>query len=206
MNDNNVTWGSHVPVNIALLKTFSIDSVLELGTGHNSTPIFKQHTKKLISVEQDRKWLDMMETTYPADSNHRYKYIDPDKYHRKNSRYQIDENTISRFKEELKGIDKAGLLFIDCFKGFRYDAYETLKEDFDIIVLHDYTLGKPRNNFWKGGVSYSDDCALIIDKTYNTHTAIVIKKELLNNIEQLKESHASEVEKWASGVPKLKLN
>ena len=70
-------WGSHTEVIIDyIMKNEKIDTMLELGSGEFSTPVYAPLVDTLCSVETDKEWYEYMQTTYPI-TNVVYKHLSP---------------------------------------------------------------------------------------------------------------------------------
>ena len=74
-------YATHQPFLEAYVRATSGD-VLEFGTGDGSTGLLRmllQGTgRQLISIEDNKEWLERMISEYPPDDTHKYIYISPE--------------------------------------------------------------------------------------------------------------------------------
>lgn len=64
-----LTWGSHLHLLKKLFAQDEIKSVIEFGGGNFSTPFFVDNCDRVLSVEHDSKWAEMMKEKYGQRGN-----------------------------------------------------------------------------------------------------------------------------------------
>lgn len=99
--------------------------IIEFGTGHGSTgfilDLIKGTNRKLLSLENDRKWYHKMVELYPPDEKHEYILV-------------------KDWKEELLKLDKNGysVVFIDQSPWeARYWTMDYFLDTAEYIIIHD---------------------------------------------------------------------
>lgn len=199
------TWGSHVPLNNAILDTFDINGVIELGAGLFSTPQLFKNTAKAISVEQDQKWIDTIRNDIKEDANHKIiEAIPPSNIIRSTNRSEIPQQVFDEFNGVLNThiTDEYNMMFVDCYSGFRYEALVKHHTKFDIVTFHDY---HPRGvkKHYMGGFIPNDKYQMFIDQTYDCHTGFIIKKDLLDRYNDLVVNHQKRVKEWLPATTKI---
>lgn len=189
-NNHKQTWGSHVPLNKSLLKTFDISGVLELGIGFNSTPLFFQSCDNVISVENDLDWIEKIKSekiVVETDT----KYIihhDVGDIKRTTRRHDLSDSFLISMNEYYKSLDVhlLNMLFVDQYSSLRLESLKAISDCFDVVVYHD--VQRPGiNNHYYGGFIPSDKFDCFIDKSYKVWTGLLINKELVHKIDKLKE-------------------
>lgn len=181
---NRFSWGSHIPINKTILRTFNITGVLELGAGFHSTPFFFENCDYVISVEQDKEWINKMrqEANLVEDDNHSLIHMDVAPYIRSSRRNTIDAETLdqaSSFFSEVSEDKRLNFLFIDCYSGFRLEALNSIAYKFDYVVFHDVQPRGMDNHFYKDMI-VPKDFVRLRDRTFNCHCGILIRKDLFN--------------------------
>jgi phage antirepressor YoqD-like protein len=181
---NSYAWSTHQPLIRAIMELYKPAFVLELGIGNNSTPVLLEYTTKLLSIENNLEWIDVIKK--------RYKEIDVI-YH------DLDNITVDTLlknlnEEQKKKITdyylklkipelKPNFLFVDQYASCRTLSINSLGEKFDFIMYHDCDpTGYNANQY-----------SLINIKGYNTYyletpttwTAAMIKKEIDLGYEEL---------------------
>ena len=212
------TWGSHAPINRALMETFNVTGVMELGMGWNSTVVFNELAKYVVSVETDKQWINELKAQGIVETEN-HKIIHQQTPHdivRQTRRWnlspsvlqQLDQEAVTLWKSLLD--DRLNMLFIDSISSLRYPALVELHSDFDIIVMHDYELkrGHGRELHWANGAFECPDThVMFIDETYTVETAFMIRKNLITDkkIESLRSAHAVAVKDWAPQQAKFRI-
>lgn len=199
MDNNQVRWSSHVPINKSILQTYDITGVLELGIGYYSTPMFFEHAKKVIAVETDLEWIEKIEKDLKTDENHQIIWHElPRGVVRQTRRRQVNEQTLLDARNFMLSLctDDLNFLFIDCISSLRWEALTYLHEKFDVITFHDYQVPGIHNHYNDGDLRISNEYEMFIDKTYMSHTGILLHKKLLNKLDELKSIHEKEVENF----------
>jgi len=198
----DLRWGSHVPINSSILKTFPISGVLEIGAGLNSTPLFFNNCSKVISIENDQDWINKLRNENLIIENDNHKLIHheiPNKILRGTRRKDIPKNildeAISFYK--LFMTNDLNFLFVDGYAGFRLETLIQLHESFDVVAYHDaeprheysysYSLFKPSENYVR-----------LFDRTFDAHVGILISKKLEHLIPLLKENYIIEAEFYSN--------
>jgi len=196
------SWGSHIPINKSILKTFNITGVLELGSGFHSTPLFFNSCDYAISVEQDKAWIKKLkeESQIVEDGNHCMIYQDVEPCTRATRRKDISKDILdaaSDFFIEVSADDKLNFLFVDCYSGFRLEALDSIHHKFDCIVFHDVQPRGMINHSYEHFIP-NKDFVLLKDTTFVCHSGILIKKELFDEkFEELKDTFEKEVLEYA---------
>lgn len=202
------TWGSHVPINKALIDTFSPTGVIELGIGYNSTPAFREEVEYVLSVENDKAWLEKMQIDWPGDSKKTYLHHKVDEF-RYTRRHDISEEKLKAANEFYNSLCRQpyNYLFIDCFSGYRLEAFNSMHEWFDFVVFHDYQPKRARGNHWGGAqVPFNQEkFSLLIDETYEVWTGIIYNKKFEDSICNVWEHHTKRVKEHSGNKfePKL---
>lgn len=181
---NRFSWGSHIPINKTILKTFNITGVLELGAGFHSTPFFFENCDYVVSVEQDREWIQKLrdEANLEEDDNHMLIHMDVSPYIRSSRRNTIDSNALdqaSDFFLEVSEDKRFNFLFVDCYSGFRLEALNSIAHKFDYVVFHDVQPRGMENHFYKDFI-VPKEFVRLRDCTFNCHCGILIRKNLFN--------------------------
>lgn len=205
-NKEWVRWGSHIPVNSSILKVFDITGVMELGIGYHSTPMFFESAKKVIAIETDKAWIDKLSTEIKQDDDHKIVYHETPKHiKRATRRHQLSDNELLDARNFMLShiTDELNFLFIDCISSFRWEALTYLHDKFDVITFHDYQHPGIRNHYCNGKLELSEDYEMFIDKTYMSHTGILIHKKLVHKFDELIRVHAEEVPKFYDSEPTL---
>lgn len=202
------TWGSHVPINMTFLEVLPITGVIELGIGHNSTPSFVNKSPRTLSVENDQKWLKQIQQDYPPTDTHKYVHHEVSEI-RSTRRSTISEQKLkaaNTFYKQLCG-DEYNMLFIDCYSGYRLEAFIAMHEQFDVITFHDYQAKPGRINHYDGKhVPYNTGLYdLWIDETYPAHTGIVISKKFAAQMDLIIDRHRNQVQQYTGKTYPSKL-
>lgn len=136
--DNHYSWATHQPMIKAVMDLLKPDFVMELGSGYHSTLVFKDYWVKLLSIDDNKEWVDYLNITYNLDivwhqtgiENANIKYTDLPKEDR--------DKLHSFYKGLLKELShKKNLLFVDNFTSGRYPAIKELKDYFWAVIYHD---------------------------------------------------------------------
>lgn len=199
-----MTWGSHVPINTALINTFNITGVMELGMGDNSTNLFRRLCDSVVSIETDEEYANQFEST---DRHRVVHHPVPHHIERFTRRYEIADDVLKvldeKYIETLKCAyrDDLNMLFIDCISSHRWPALIEMHQYFDVIVCHDYENrpGEGRQLHWnKGEFKHSTDYRMFVDRSYPAHTAILIDIDICteSKFKQLQEEHQKALHDW----------
>lgn len=195
-------WGSHVPVNTSILKSFPITGVLELGAGFNSTPLFFDSCDNVISIENDLDWIGKLKEDNLIQETDNHKLIHhevPENINRSTYRKDIPANILNDAINFYKSFmsPKINFLFVDCYAGFRLEALTKLYNSFDVIAYHDtephfdhcydYSKFAPNNLYIN-----------IFDKTFPANVGILISKKYENLISDFKNNFNIEAELYAA--------
>lgn len=204
--NNRATWGSHVPVNNAILETTTITGVLELGIGYNSTPALFESSPYVLGVENDLAWIEEMRNSgmIKEDENHKLIHHDLPGVTRSTRRDTLEEQHFANLESYYNNIynSKIGMVFVDCYSSSRYTALRFFaKKNVDVITFHDYQLPTGLRNHYNGGVEdvVPDNYSFYIDKTYVQHTGIWIRKDFEHDIEAIIEATKHHASKWIPG-------
>lgn len=173
-------WGSHVPVCEAVFNAFGINSVLELGAGLNSTPLFFARAAHVVSIEADADWISRMRADVTEDATHTFvHYRAPRGVNRSTYRERLPAGELehaTRFYESQIP-PTIGLLFVDCYAGYRRSAIMDLYRRARVVVWHD---AEPERDHQYGYSSMTFDAGWtrIVDRTWPAHTGIALCPQL----------------------------
>lgn len=197
----DLRWGSHIPTNTSILKTFPINGILELGAGLNSTPLFFSNCNKVITIENDLDWINKLknENLITESENHKIIYHNlPKNITRSTHRNDISNNILRETIEFYKSNMTSDLnfLFVDGYAGLRLETLTHLHKSFDIITYHD---AEPRfdKDYDYSHFIPSKEYFQIFDRTFSAHVGILISKKFENLIPLFKENFKIEAEKYA---------
>lgn len=134
---SNYGWATHQPLIKAVLQSYKIKFILELGAGFDSTPIFLESKVKFLSIENDFEWVKAILKKYP-EANIQYHDCRLRQGVIYNKTYQYQKDIIAEYYNRLDiPIPKPKLLFVDNFAACRLIALNTLGHKFDFIIYHD---------------------------------------------------------------------
>lgn len=208
--NTRATWGSHVPINKAILETTNIKGVMELGIGYNSTPSLFESSPYVVGIENDLKWINEMRDSgsIAEDNNHKIIHHElPPKVSRSSRRHEFGDSffaDVRAFYDKYYST-KTNMIFVDCYSCCRYEALLHLsKKSVDVITFHDYQLPNGLKNHYNGGVEdvVPDKFDFYIDKTYTQHTGIWIRKKFTHDIDQIIEATRKHADEWIPGSGK----
>lgn len=201
-----ISWGSHVPINNAILEAFPITGVLELGAGYHSTAAFFEKAPKTVSIETDLAWIEEMRKTLKEDDEHRLvHYQVPKEITRSVRRRNVSEQFLYTSVEFFRKHKEPDLnfLFIDCISSLRYEALIRLYEKFDVITFHDYQdlVGKRgiQNHYNGKEFEPNSDYIMLVDETYLCHTGVLVHKKYEDMLDDLYAAHANQVDGYFKG-------
>jgi hypothetical protein len=139
--DRSFRYGTHVPVLQAMLDVFQPSGILELGVGRNSTPLFHEYGKRLVSVETNRQWIDEIGKTFPQRANFSLIHHELTSITERTRAHTIPERVKSecvKYYLAIKAMNpELNLLFIDHVSGLRAATLISLHQHFDHVVYHD---------------------------------------------------------------------
>lgn len=208
--NHKITWGSHIPVHEALMDTYDVQGILELGAGLHSTSFFFNNCEDVVSIETDEEWIAKLRESLKEDQHHKLVlHPVPDDISRATRRNNVTKEflkeSVSFWKKNIS--DNMNYLFIDSISCLRLEALEKLKNKFDIIVFHD---ANPRglNNHYNVDIldklSKSKKYNLIVDETYTQYTGILILKKL-DKLDQFESNHRIRVKEYSGHGAQLKI-
>lgn len=201
MTDTRTTWGSHIPTNQALLDYLSIDGVLEIGAGLNSTPMFARHIPNCVSIETDEEWVERMRAEIgPRRGLDLVHYDLKDPSIKRNTR-RVSEEVETRFLDfcRTKIRPDINMLFVDGISSLRYVSVVELTRFFDVVTFHDYQ-DKGKKNHYRGGIPKIDNYDLFVDQTFEAHTGILIASDLEFNLDHFRTAHARRLDDFYPGA------
>lgn len=174
-------WGSHVPVCEAVFDAFGIDSVLELGAGLNSTPLFFARAGHVVSIEADADWISRMRSEGVTEDATRtfVHYRAPKGVNRSTYREKLPpgelEHATRFYVSQIP--PTIGLLFIDCYAGYRRQAILDLYRRSRVVVWHD---AEPEHDHQYGysSMRFDDGWQRIVDRTWPAHTGVLLCPDL----------------------------
>lgn len=179
--------GTHIPVLKAILEAFEPTGILELGIGENSTRMFYQYNKPLISIETDAEWYQYMKDELISKDN--FKLIHhklPANIHRKSKLHRdismdLANDCVEFYKDVIEQNSDVNFLFIDHVSGLRGIALASLFDRFDFVVYHDaenkgygYDLFKSKD---------SDQYIKFMFKSFESWSGILINNDYADKIE-----------------------
>jgi len=195
----SLRWGSHVPVTLAIIKTFPITGALELGAGTHSTKVLFDNLKYVTSIENDLSWINKLRKNLIEDETHQIVHqLLPENIRLDTPSEHIETSVLEEASEFYKQYLAYELdyLFVDCFSGFRLQALTTLYQNFNVITYHDanerYDKHYGYSKFFP-----SDDYVHFIDETFEAHTGLLISNYFRYLIPEFKENLAIEAKKFA---------
>jgi len=143
------TWGSHRYLFRKLFAiTGDLDTIVEYGCGHWSTDFLAGHCKRLITVEENQKWLNSVKGRCA---------------HRDNIEYEVEDGNV------------ADLVFVDCVREDRqFRVQQAIQLQTSHIVIHDWE----RQKFYKyDQLSIPQRYMIYVDKTVAKWTALLTMEE-----------------------------
>jgi hypothetical protein len=152
--DNPATT-THIPLTRTVLKMFEPKYIMELGIGWYSSSLFNEYKKvhpeiQYVGIENDKVWMADVKTQCPLLDfvYHDMGEVSIRMFWNDLSQYQRD--TLSEYYGKLSIPDTSPkLLFVDNYGSCRVIAFNTLKDKFDFIIIHDCELA--------GAFAYSYD-------------------------------------------------
>jgi len=186
MTVSKETWGSHIPVNQAILQTFDVKGVVELGVGFFSTPVFLSGCDNVLSIETDSVWVDEVSGQFNPHINHKIVFHDIAPASRTTNRSSLPESFFDEVTKFYKAIDMSeyNLLFIDCASPIRYHSFQILADQFDIVVLHDVNKNRGLVKHWNNGVGLElDGYQRYTHESYPQHTGVYFKDTIHDKFE-----------------------
>lgn len=140
-------WSSHQPVIHTALELLQPEFVLELGMGNFSSPLFiNSNAKKIIHIENDGKWIDIVKTNFKFDNRseiifHNLNAAISNSTRKSKVPTQVLEDATEyynnlKLKLETLNYNKK-LLFVDHFASLRVLAINTIATSFDYVIYHD---------------------------------------------------------------------
>lgn len=151
---NDTATATHRPLIRLVLNNFSPKFVMELGIGWYSTPLFGDYCAtypdcQYRGIENERKWMmDIQAECQQLNITH-HDLGDAATVATWDELSQYMKDTIIDYYSELPIPDsKPRLLFIDNYRSCRVTAFNTLRDKFDFIIIHDCELsGAFYNNY-----------------------------------------------------------
>jgi hypothetical protein len=128
---------THQPVIRAVMDLYRPAFVLELGIGNYSTPIFKEYDIELMSVENDKDWIDYIKH---SSGNHNIIHHELPGIERGTGHEVLFQDTIDgiiEFYSNIKVPEVSNLIFVDQYRCARIFSLNTLGPKFDYIIYHD---------------------------------------------------------------------
>jgi hypothetical protein len=173
---NSYEWSTHQPLIRATMELYKPAFVLELGIGNNSTSVLLEYTTKLLSIENNLEWINIIKNKYEKINviYHNLGNITVDTL-LKNLNEEQKKKIIEYYRKLEFPQLKPNFLFVDQYASCRTLSINSLGEKFDFVMYHDCDpTGYDANQY-----------SLINIKGYNTYhlktpttwTALMIKKE-----------------------------
>jgi len=192
------TYGTHIPINKGIIKTFGVSNVLELGSGLYSTKMFFDNVEYVTAIETDKCWFDKLNNELHLTDKHELIHHEVNKSDVENQ--NIDVENIKKYINFYKqNNNNYQLLFVDHIIGMRVPVLNQMHDMFDFIVYHDaeaHIKGYNYKNFIP-----SDEYMYFVDETYPVKTAFLIHKKYKDKIEELIKNIESEIIIYNGPVP-----
>jgi hypothetical protein len=135
--ENNFEWATHQPLIKVIGELYKPKFILELGSGDNSTPLFMKYNSTLISIDNNKEWIDRLKEKYNID----VVFHNLGKIKIEDHLNDLTNNQRSSITKYYKNIEipnlKPNLLFVDNYTSCRTLAINTIGSKFDIIMFHD---------------------------------------------------------------------
>lgn len=207
------TWGSHVPLNLALIETYDIPGVLELGAGDFSTKLFFERTEKCISIETDMEWIKHLRSHIKEDENHKIMYHDitdemNTSYKNKNQRsinsYEVSKEFLEKSREYTEKYaveDDIEMMFVDSIRCLRNYLLNNLYQHFEFVTFHDYTE-KGKRNHYGGGFVPGKGWRMFVDKTYDVYTGLIMREEHYDKVSLLRTNLEKQIRRYTNSIIK----
>lgn len=183
-------WSSHHPVIYSILEILNPEFILELGIGNYSSPLFlKSQAKKIIHIENDIDWINIIKTKYQFDERSEiiYHQLNGEVYN-STLRQSTPEVCLKESEEFYKNLNQriitsnniGKLLFVDHFACLRAMSINILGNSFDAIIFHDAETPQIYNyDELLSALKIKFDCYIL--KTPSSWTGFYIKKNLISN-------------------------
>lgn len=195
-----IRWGSHISVHRAILGSFPVTGILELGAGLYSTPEFFKTDKKVVSIESDCKWIDRIKPSLSETEQHRliHHSIDPKitigtSY--KTIPDEIFQSSLEFYRSHMSS--NLNMMFIDHYDGLRLSSLQSLYGEFGVVTYHD---AHTPENF--GYQLFKNDRGYIryLDKSFIAYTGILINPDWASFIPSFLDLLKVETEKRADAL------
>ena len=185
IQNDRINWGSHIPVLKSLFQTYNIKGAVELGMGYNSTPLLRENCEKVYSTENDLEWVELMKKEFGETENHRIEYHDISPCVKSTRRRSVGEPFLEKMRDYYLSIDTEGydLLFVDGHSVTRLEAFLTIGDRFDFVVLHDVNEQGLINHYLTDMpqlLGYSR----FVHKPFRQHTGLYMKEQYVSEIEK----------------------
>ena len=197
--------GTHTPVLKAIIECFEPTGILELGIGENSTKVFYDCDKRVVSVETDEEWCSYIEKKLKPKDNFEliYHNLGP-KIHRKSKfirhvSKELANNCVKFYDSILNKHPEINFLFIDHVSGLRAFTLVEMFYKFDFIVYHDaHSAGYHYNIIDKKDTS---KYLHFMFKSFDVWSGILIHKkhqDFIDNFDLLLKKYGTE---YSSTIP-----
>jgi hypothetical protein len=195
-------WGSHIPLNASVLKSFPITGVLELGAGFNSTPLFFKSTSHVVSVESDAAWIEKLRSDKTIVETPAKRFVHhevPPWVSRSTTKEELTPELLDSAVSLYRSVRTRELnfLFIDCHAGFRLKVLVELHQEFDVIAYHD---AEPKDDKWYGYSTFKPGAGYLhcIDRTFAAHTGLLVTEKFATSMDLFVENFAIESAEYAN--------
>lgn len=191
-NEIDLRWSSHIPLNTALLKSFSITGVLELGAGFHSTKLFHDMGIQYLSIEMDKKWIEKLNLPNVIH------YECPDGIDKGTVRENIEVSELDKFSNFSFNNREiwANYLFIDTYSGYRLSSLVDLYKYFDVIVFHDF---EPNQDKYYGYSKFKprNDYLYFRESTWLSHSGFLFKQHMIKYFPQFMSEYERQCDLFA---------
>lgn len=189
-----VRFGSHFPVLKAVLETFEVQGVVEIGSGLTSTPFFAQHGA-VTSLETNSKWITSVEEALAKFDEAKVVHIKIKALGKTDSwtmgtdfdsvfetQSQVLSDVLMQYTTAIKAHSHLDLLFVDQEPvQLRALSLLQLYSRFKIVAWHDAEQSAINYEFF---LKYANltDYELHTSRLLSPHTGILVHKSISTKI------------------------
>jgi hypothetical protein len=190
-----VRFGSHFPVLKAVLETFEVRGVIEIGSGLTSTPFFAQHGA-VTSLETNSKWITSVEEALAKFDEAKIVHVKMNGLESKTDSWtmgtdfdsvfetqsQVLSDALMQYMTETKAHPHLDLLFVDQEPvQLRALSLLQLYSRFKIVAWHDAEQSAINYEFF---LKYANltDYELHTSRLLTPHTGVLVHKSMSTKI------------------------
>jgi hypothetical protein len=180
-------YGTHLPVLKSILETFHPRGALELGAGRYSTPLLYHHVDRLVTIDNDPKWVGEVASLVPPRKNFSLIHHSLPGLTAGTRHWEVPQRTkqqcIAYYREVVASNPGMDLLFIDHISGLRSCALVALYDQFDFVVYHD---AEDKGYGYEQFAQHDNgDFLHFLLKPYIPYTGFLIRKKHADRVEEL---------------------